>query len=392
MPCTADTVCDRLDDTNYSTNFAPDAATHLANMGWVGFLNLVIPSLKADNILRVTSADVNLSQDITKPDVIDGRIDKTVYQLGPKIVEGSLSMPIIADINPNDASLSAAGCPEANDLSSTTSVAGNLLKNIWCWATARGPQGRLLYNDAELRIRYANHAAFAFDTAIVNTLGMTVTQSDAVTFDIDVIGRARSTAEQAFNTDAFTEPKITDFLAPARVFTWNDVTVNGIGGCSNPEDLFFSNQVRAFTMEINNNADRFYTLNGSLFPVDINVGQREVTGSLTLLGLQDRLRLLAETNQDRFTEKNEIRFAFYIGEDTFNNTNFTPRDWIGDGAVDPPNAIFFKRLTSVVFQIEEIAMTNEVLETTINWHAFANDQLGYVSLSPSGSCDFPVWE
>ena len=383
MPCTPDAVCDRTDTNTFSTaNLqAPDIGGTFANMGWVGFVKLTIKEL-GSHILRVTSADVALSQEITKPDVIDGRLDKTVYQLGPKTVEGTLSFPLIADVLPD----AFAGCPNVTDVQ--TGIAGTLLDNIWCWATARNPQGRMLYHDSEIEIRYANHAAFKFDSATVNTFALNITHGETVNVDIGVIGRGR-TPSDGDPSKVGSKPTIEDFLAPARVLTWNDATVNGIGGCSNPEDLFFSNQVREFTLEINNNADRFYTLNASLFPADVNVGQREITGSITLLGLQDRLRLLAETNADRFTEKNEIRFAFYPGDEQSG-----ARDWRGIGSTDvqvPPGAIFGKRLTGVVFEIEEMAMTTEVFETTVNYHALANDQENYQSISP-GECSFPAWQ
>lgn len=389
MPCTPDQFCDRTDTNSYAQpNYVPAVDQHFANMGWVGFMKLRIPSLNANNILRVTSADVNLSQEVSTPDVIDGRIDHSVYQLGPKIVEGSISLPLIADIDPE----SFNGCPDVTDLNDPNSLAGSLLNNLWCWSTARGPQGRLLYNDASLEVRYANHAAFTFDTAVVNTFSMNVTQSDIVSVDINILGRGRTPSPDPAGIAGAATPVIERFLSPARILTWNDVTINGVGGCSNPDDLFFSNQVREFSMEINNNADRFYTLNGSLFPVDVNVGKREITGSLTLLGLQDRMRQLAESNQSRFTEKNEIRIAFYIGDDRFNGINFTPRDWtLASGNTVPSSAIFGKRLTSVIFEIEEMSLSNEVFETTVNWIALGNDQENYESISPGTSCQFPKW-
>lgn len=389
MPCTADSFCSRVDTGTYSgVNLqSPASGEPYANMGWVGFLKLRIPSLNAANILRVTSADVNLSQEITMPDVIDGRIDRTVYQMGPKIVEGNVSLPLVADVDPDPFN----GCPDVTDLNDPTSIAGTLLTNLWCWATARGPQGRLLYNDAELLIRYANHAAFKFDTAVINTMGWSIAQSDAINLDLNIIGRGRTPSQDIFNVPPYsTDPDFERFLSPARVLTWNDVTVTGVGGCSNPAELFFSNQVREFNFEINNNADRFYTLNGALFPMDVNVGKREITGSLTLLGLQDRLRQLAETNQNRFTEKNEIRFAIYIGNDTYQGGIFTPRDWTGTNPVGNP--IFSKRFTSAVFQIEELSMTNDVFETTVNWFALANDQTGFEAVFPGTSCSFPSWQ
>lgn len=389
MPCTPDSICNNVSaDQDYTATpnlQAPSSTQHYANMGWVGYAFLRSSKLKADNILRVTSADVNLSQEITMPGVIDGRIDRTVYQPGPRIVQGTLSMPIVADVqNPDDFN----GCVNTTDLT----VAGSVLNNVWCWATARGNHGRLLYDDARLDIRYANHAAYTFDSCVVNNLGISVAQSDAATMDISVIGRSRSR-----DPDPTREPPITSFLSPARTLTWNDVTVNGVGGCGifDNMDLFFSNQVRNWNLEINNNAQQYYSLNGSLYPIDVNVGKREITGSLTLMGLQDRLRLLAESNDERFTEKNEIRFSFYIGETTDfvspSGISFMSRDWKAGMTLPPGNPIFYKRLTGVVFQIEQIAMTNELLETTVNYLALANDQDNYEAISPSNSCAFPVW-
>jgi len=286
-------------------------------------------------------------------------------------------LPIIADN-------AVGGCP-----SDVHNVAGELLSDLWCWALARGEQGRLLYPNATMDIRYANHAAFVFDHCLINELTMKVSQSDQLTLDLGIYGRGRSP-----HLNPSVNPKITDFLAPARVLTWNDVTITGWGGCGNTGPLFYSNQVREFSMTVANNADRFYTLGGSLFPVDINVGQREITGNMTLLGLNDTLRNIAETNQNRFTEKNEIRIAVYVGDDTWTpgpgGGSFNTRDWIG--ATAPGNPIFSKKLVSVVFQIEEMKLDNEVFETTINWFALASDENNYEAISPCPSTTFPVWE
>ena len=363
-----------------------------AHMGWVGFANLIALGLTPTKgtILRVTSADVNLSQEITTPDVIDGRIDRTVYQLGPKIVEGSLSMPVIADVDPSEFT---GGCVSAADLRSGT--AASFINTIWCWTTARSAHGRLQWANAQLDIRYANHAAFTFTKCVVNSLSMTVTQSDVVSFDIDVIGASRERKSEPLTGGTNGLP-ISDFLSPARVMTWNDVTISGVGGCGSggEEDarLFASAQVREFSFEINNNAERYYSLNGRLFPIDINVSKREITGSITLLGLQERLRDRAEAQQDNFTRKDEIRMMFFVGDDAGEQR----RDWFA--LTDSPSGIqsgavpfFWKKFTGVLFRIEEMSLTNEVYETTVNWLALGNDQEGYVAIVPSSSCDFPAW-
>jgi len=366
-----------------------------AHMGWVGYANLRIPPLtpQLGTILRVTSADINLSQDITTPDVIDGRIDRTVYQLGPKIIEGTLSLPVIADVDPGDFT---GGCVAVEDLRAGT--ASSLLNSIWCWTTARSSHGRLQWT-GDLDIRYANHAAFTFTKAVVNSLSMTVTQSDIVSFDIDVIGAARNRT-----IDPFNEPVISDFLSPARVLTWNDVTVSGVGGCGsgNFQDaiLFGSSQVREFSFEINNNAERYYSLNGRLFPIDINVSKREITGSMTLMGLNERLRQRAEGQQDEFTRKDEIRLMFFVGEEAVSGVGLNAvgvsRDWfqLTDTPVTESGAIpfFWKKFTGVIFQIEEMSLSNDVYETNVNWLALGNDQEGYLAITPGSSCDFPSWQ
>ncbi len=371
-----------------------------AHMGWVGFANLISPPLTPvkGTILRVTSADINLSQEITTPDVIDGRIDRTVYQLGPKIVEGTLSLPVIADVDPSGFT---GGC--VSDLDLKAGVASSLLNTIWCWTTARSPHGRLQWSEAKLNIRYANHSAFAFSKCIVNSLSMTVTQSDVVSFDIDVIGATRSRSTSPAEGDAGGGVSISDFLSPARVLTWNDVTISGVGGCGSGTEeaarLFSSAQVREFSFEINNNAERYYSLSGRLFPIDINVSKREITGSLTLLGLQDRLRERAEAQQDNFTRKDEIRMMFFIGDEAVSGSGIsalgTSRDWFA--LTDTPTTLnnatpfFWKKFTGVIFRIEEMSLSNDVYETTVNWLALGNDQEGYLAITPASSCNFPKW-
>jgi len=369
-----------------------------ASMGWVGYANLVVPPLTppVGTVLRVTSADINLSQDITTPDVIDGRIDRTVYQLGPKIIEGTLSTPLIADVDPGDFT---GGCVKKEDLIAGGTSA-TLLNTLWCWTTARTAGGRLAWTDGRIDVRYANHAAFEFRKALVNTLSVSVTQSDIITADIDIIGESRVVLPDPLN-----QLPISDFLSPARILTWNDITVSGVAGCGSPNEqenrLFGSAQVREFSFEINNNAERYYSLNGRLVPIDINASKREITGSITLLGLQANLRDRAEKQQDQFTRKDEIRMMFFVGDEAVTvNEGGTQagvsRDWFA--TTDTPqlhnsNAVpfFWKKFTGVIFRIEEMSLTNDVFESTVNWLALGNDQEGYLAIVPGSSCTFPSW-
>jgi len=412
MPWECQNCCvdDGLVRFNDPTQLNPSEAW--ANMGYVGFVRLestqlasVLGTSTLGQTLRVTDFGVGLSQDIDKPDVIDGRIDRTVYKLGPRIVEGTMSMPVIVDTFALDT------CPTQDNLFVGSTAAGNMINTIWCWATTRNQEGRMAFDDMDMHVRYANHAAFTYSRSMVNELTFRVAQGDMVTSDVSVFSRARrpyggGTAQEIARTPG--DPFITDYLSPARILTWNDVTVTGIGGCSayNPGSaLFLSNTVRTWEMTVANNLDRFYTFNGSLYPADINAGVRDVTGSLEFMGLNDLLRehtsggAAGEDSglQSHFTEKNELRFVFYVGAETYKDDgSFDGRDWI-NGSVPPPGdgaAIFWRRLMAVIYEIEEMSLSNDLYTTTVNYHGLANDSIDgdalYEAFIPASSY-FPSW-
>lgn len=384
MPCTPGSCSTNLPLTEPNYGYGSGGAfEHYAHPGWVGFVKLAIKrnigSISAgDILLRVTGADVNLSQDVNAADVIDGRIDRTAYWLGPKMAEGTLNFPIVADNL-------VGGCVDAAD---AQTQASRLLNTIWGWSLTRDSYGRLCYWDTDVIIRCANHAAFRYVNSIVNSFDMTVTHEDMATIDLNILSQRR---EDSYFPSETSQPNLTDFLSPARVLSWNDFTVNGLAACDSDSVLFHSNQVREFRMSINNNAERFYTLNGTLYPVDINVGKREVTGTLNLLGYNHPLRQRAEANDTRFTSKDQIRVAAYIGDDR--SASGSSRDWVSDACTAPSTAIFAKSLAGVVFSIEEVSMTNGMLETSVDYVSFASDEsdANYTSFIPTASGDFPAW-
>lgn len=379
MP-TCDPSCPTINSSIYSYTQAYKTAGNpnelFASMGWMGFAILNLDQFNGRRqLLRLRNSSLNLRQEISSPDVIDGRIDKTIYAVGPKIVEGDLTFPLIADVDPANL---GTGCPTEAELQSASQ--SSLLDAVWCWATARGPSGRMAYDQASLDVRYTNHAAFRFDRCMANRFSMTVAEQRDIECTVGMIARTRNRYETPE-----TAPGMSAFLSPARILRWNDISINGYKGCTGATTpLFYSNQIREFTMEINNNAERYYTLNGDLAPTDINVRKREINGTLRLMGLNGELSRLAETNQNRFTEKNYIDMAIYIGNSTFDENTGVFRTRTGV-------PIWNKQITSVVFNIEELAMTNDLFETTVRWIALANDQTNWEAFDPATSCYFPPW-
>ncbi|MFA5759837.1 MAG: phage tail tube protein, partial [Clostridia bacterium] len=158
-----------------------------AYMGYVGFIRF--RTIDGNYIVRATSTSLAAKQEITKPNVIDSRYDMTVYQLGPKEMEGDVSFPAIYD-------------PQGG---------ASVIKSLYKHAVTRDALiGSLL--EADIDVRYApndgaSHMAdFNYLGCIVNTFKFSVAQSDAVNITVGVIAKDR--VEPGFsgnNSLSFTE-------------------------------------------------------------------------------------------------------------------------------------------------------------------------------------------
>ena len=145
-----------------------------AYMGFVGYVRLRTGNVVGNGvdsgsnynhqsmIVRATSAEMNVKQEITKPDVIDSRYDKTVYQLGPKEVDGNLAFPAVYDLQSGS----------------------SIVEALYRYAVTRSPTGSL--SDFDVDIKYAtsqsppNEADFVYFGCVVNTWQFSVSQGEPV--------------------------------------------------------------------------------------------------------------------------------------------------------------------------------------------------------------------
>ncbi len=338
-----------------------------AFMGFVGFIRVEQGKIygNADGatridhdsyLIRATSADINLSQEISKPDVIDSRYDKTVYQLGPKLVDGSFGFPAVYEVS---------------------GVAGSktLFEILYRYAVTRQDNG--LLSPFELQVKYAasqtlpyNEAEFKYTGCFANTWQFSVAQSDVVTCTVDILGVNRETLgtlNPPTRSDTVCEGSSTDETASigsTRIVTWNDARVEIEGDrIGYGTDAIGGQHVRSFEANINNDAERYYTLNTQLFAQAIAPRKREITGNIVLMGRHPKLADIALKNQFNCTESSTIKFGF--------NTPGT-----GEGCADSTFAV---GMPNCVFEIEEMSLTNDVFETTVNWHS--------LPAAGSGVCD-----
>jgi hypothetical protein len=322
-----------------------------AYMGFVGFVRLkygvIIGDTAAgatnishgDYVVRATTADITLSQEISKPDVVDSRYDKTIYQLGPKLVDGTLAFPAIYDV------------PEGETV--------NIFEVLYRYAVTRTSKGNL--NDFSMDVKYAaaaekNAAEFTYNGCIVNTWQFAVAQSDVVTCSIDVIGLTRDPNPNMIppkrgDTDCSPIGTGPGSITTTRIVTWADARVEIIGG--RLIDKIGGQYVRSFEANINNDAERFYTLNKQLFAQAVAPRKRDVDGNLVLMGRNIDLANLAASNEFNCRETVQVKFGFLASATGEGCT-------LNDFAVTIPNTIF---------EIEEMSLTNDLFETTVNWHA-----------------------
>jgi len=321
-----------------------------AYMGYVGFIRFR-PNGENPYIVRATSTSLAAKQEITKPNVIDSRYDMTVYQLGPKEMEGDVSFPAIYD-------------PQGG---------ASVIESCYRHAITRDAAiGSLLEMDID--VRYApndgsSHMAdFNYLGCIINTFKFSVAQSDAVNITVGVIAKDR--VEPGFSGNnslafsPFTEFNFDDTSGSgtgtygtakenSRIVTWADARfeIFPSRGMPSGTPMIGGEYIRSYDVNINNNAERFYTLNGKLVPQAIGPKKREISGTTVVLGRHPALAQCARTNQDYAFEYSYINFGFVANSSgVLNNT-------------------FGVKLPNVIFQLEEMELKNELFETTINWHS-----------------------
>lgn len=283
-----------------------------AYMGFVGYVKIL------GYTVRATSADVNLTQEITKPDVVDSRYDRSVYQLGPQLVDGSISFPVVYE----------------------SSGGTTLFEVLYNLAVNRDGIGVL--GEFDVEVKYASNVGFKYTKCVVNTWKFSVAQSDVVTCDFDIIGEAR----EAGTLENPSEGEV----STTRIVTWNDAFVN-LALTGGQEVL--SRHIRTFDCNITNDVERFYSLNGVLAPQALAARKRDITGSITIMGRSDALAGAALANEVNCTESSGITFGYVTGG-------------IGNECV---GSTFSVTLPNCVFEIETLSLTNDIFESTVAYHS-----------------------
>lgn len=331
-----------------------------AKMGFVGsvFLKRVTKLggvgstvLPTTQFVRVTSCNIVAKQDIKPEEVIDGRMDRVLYSIGGRSVEGSMSFPLVHDQNVNDGS--------------ACSTPTSLAQSMWQMAAARDQQGRLVY-EFDTVVRYNSSVAYEYPKCLLKKVTVSVNQGEVVKMDVDVEGRGENglmRRESNENpTAAGNQNLIQNLKGPVRAVTFNDFKIGVFYRMGGSVDIP-GDYIRSFDVTVDNQVERFYTLNGTLNPIDIVAKKRTVEGNLKLMGFADKPFHDAIYNNQNYTSSNsKIQFGY----------NF--------GSGPTPNVYFGTSLHGVIFQIESVDVRNDLVETSIPFKAMGHCQNEYEAI------------
>lgn len=214
-------------------------ANQPAPMGYIGSVQLF-----GGAAIRATSCSINTKQQIDHPEVIDGTVDWTLYQLKGIETQGDIQLPVM-------------------------SGGASSLSSLLQYATKRNDKGELI-NEGEIIVSYGKAYGRKFAGCKINTLEVRATAGDKMDATVNVWG---TTATTTGGSGVPVTGK------PTRVMAWADILISGAG----IEDVCL---IKEFSFNINNNLQRNYTFCAAsgYFPHNISTGKRNISGSMQFIG------------------------------------------------------------------------------------------------------------
>jgi len=303
--------------------------------GIMGFLRL--GTLGGTGDLRVSSMGLKASQEISAMDTIDNNYDYTAYRYGPIRVEGDVGFPV--------------------------PVRGDFFESIIKLAAERdATSGRLNAPPFDVEAKYDHTIGATYRECKVNTLSVTIDAEEALDFSYSLIGTDRQWSAS---------PALTR-ISPERMLTWDLCAISSGGTSSSVGNAIATitpAQVKNFSFEINNNLSAFFGLDGNIFVQSNNIvaGKREVSGSIEVSWNGSSLEnhaYLVNQNTSKITSKQEI--IMNVSRMSTSTTS-TVSDLV--------------RFNGVIFNMEDISMTNDFFMGTQTWRAYGDEDRSYKAIS-----------
>jgi len=211
-----------------------------ATMGFIG-------AIKIGNLstVRATRGSLTAKQAISHPDVIDGGVDWTLYQLAGIEIDGDVEIPVVG-----------GGFP--------AQLLALLTRNV----TGDGQ----MTNPTDIQIGYGKQLVRIFKDCYINTIEMRATAGERLDATANFWGTRFDTSGGSLGNSGD---------GVKRVLSWADISISG--------PSVVSCDIRAFSFTVNNNLSRNYTFCNKpgiegFFPNNISAGKRNVSGNIEFQG------------------------------------------------------------------------------------------------------------
>jgi hypothetical protein len=212
-------------------------ATMTAHMGYVG-------SVTIDGVsFFMTGSSLNPTQAVEAPDAVAGSVIRRGWVYGKVDPTGNVTGPLHENAT-----------------------------SLWTKAFNRTDDLDHLEDTVAIEIFFYRGGGWSFPECVINSLQISATAGEVITFTADFAGRSQTNA---------TVGNATEMEPCAKLMTW-DRCVFGISDAAGKLD-----NLQSINLTLNNNVQKLFAIQGEvnetdgLYPVDLPCGVREITGSIS---------------------------------------------------------------------------------------------------------------
>ena len=308
------------------------------------------------DLIRASSCNIKGDQPIEAVDDIDGSIDRTRYKMGQFKAGGDVAFTLDKGV-----ALLADGSPDLTAPGGNLSIFGKL----WKACTRRTGEGKFAENH-DILVHYHSGFTYAYDNMFVDKLALKIDNGGTLDCTASFKGRGR---REAGPSDSLPNLSTADAEAPLRVISYNDVQI-GIENVNNSN----VNQnefklVKAFDVNVDNQSEEVYVIAGQLAPYDILPKKRVISGSVTFFGRPEGLAAQAKNREDDLGVNIpyiNLSLQARIGQSFFTLVQFR----------------------GVIFSLDSTTLTNNVIETTMQFQALGTDDTRFLAVSDFGGTSY----
>jgi hypothetical protein len=286
-------------------------------------------------LVRVTNASIQAAQEITTPDPVSNVPEQPMWHVGPVMVDGSVSFPLVSDIAMSTmfekATLKRNGQLESADI-------------------------KLIFPGTPLTPGEVRR----FTECVTSRLTLSCTAGERIEVEMNVLGK--SLADEAGGMDS---PNTLDMT---RVLTWDMVEIVGL------EDME-SCLTREFSLELDNDCSHNFTYQSLdedkryVGARSITTGRRAVTGKLGFLGVSP-VQKRAVQNLVK-TTANDSTLTISVVPGFVDHGGGEGRLLRAPGNVEPEEDGFslIAKCNRVVYDWQDISLAPDTVISTATWRA-----------------------